>query len=191
MVRPIHQDRAAAERDVIRVLETHHARARTAIARLAEIEQLARRADRESLEEAARLSEAVTEILGYEGQLHSGDESDGVLPALASALGPRDGRLRDALDKLDEQHATLVPLWPALAWWLRLLRLHDVPMSLADFGEARIALAQRYLPHLELEERIVFPAARRLLAPAVSRKLMKQMLARRQSARPAEAIALP
>jgi hypothetical protein len=165
--------------------------ARACIGRLATIELLVSHGDNGSLREARGQAEVVLEGLGYQGQLHTGDETETLFPQLVTLLGPGDREVDEALHRLDEEHAALVPLWPALEWWLRMLTLGERLVGLDDLHEARTALTVRYLPHLDLEERVVFPAARWLVPPALARSLVLEMRERRRTCLRLQATALP
>ena len=182
---------SAPRADAIDMMVGHHTKLRAHLVRLSTIDADMRRRDGESLEDAAELAAAAIDVFEREGQLHSFDEDTLLFPRLRAALGPADVAERDALDRAEAEHAEMVPLWPRLERWLARLLIPDEMVSLFAFHEARLALEARFLPHLQFEERVIYPAARRLLGDAKLREMMVLMLAHRARPSQAKLLALP
>ena len=182
---------SASHVDAIGVMVAHHIKLRAHLVRLSTIDADMQRRDGESLDDAAELAAAALDVFGREGQLHSFDEDALLFPQLRETLGPADVAVRDALDRVDAEHTEMVTLWPRLECWLTRLLLPDEMVSLTDFHDARLALEARFLPHLQFEERVIYPAARRLLGEVRLHEMMISMLAHRARPSQGKMLALP
>lgn len=126
------------------------------------------------------VAEAATQVRRYFSlalPLHARDEEDSILPRLAG-LDPEVDLALEAMRREHREHeapvASLVDLCARVA---------DAPDLLATLAP-RLATASTRLAadmegHLLLEERTVFPAARRLLGAAAGEAVVREMRARR------------
>lgn len=168
--------------DAIEMMLAYHLRVREQLARLRAIDLDAQDGEPDALEEAARLAASALDLFGREGELHAFDEDGLLFPRLREALGSSESAVTDALDAVEEEHVVLRPLWPPLAWHLNKLSVPpDEPVSLRDLHEARLALAGCVLPHMQFEERYVYPAARRILGAEELRRMVGEMREHRRS----------
>jgi iron-sulfur cluster repair protein YtfE (RIC family) len=109
--------------------------------------------------------------------LHVADEEEGVLPRLEG----RSTELDAALERMCEEHHLHQS-------WIRQLIAGTASLS-SDPGDARaraelaVTAAQLrvgFEPHLEQEERVIFPAIRSLLPIAEQHAIVRELRARRQ-----------
>ena len=170
--------------DAIDYLLEHHARIRAQLEALQAIEDDLKSRDSDALLNAARLAEEVIAVFGNEGQVHALDESETLFPCLRGRLGPGDAELVEALDSLEAEHLAPSCNWPSLQRWLWMLTVPDELIRIRDFQDARRALEEHFRPHLEREEALVFPAARRLLDAATLAQLADEMRLRSEHAPP-------
>jgi hemerythrin-like domain-containing protein len=134
---------------------------------------------------AAEVAEAAAAVLRYFSvalPLHAEDEDLSLAPRLLATAVPAE--LRAALEAMTREHepieATLRDLAPL---WSDLAAGDPRPASLGaalDAGAAR--LDELFTPHLEKEERIIFPAARARLSPADLAAIRDELRARRAPA---------
>jgi len=178
------------DRDPIDLLVQHHARVREQIDVLAGIESRLQDHDSASLELAAREAGAVIDVLGHLGHLHALDEGETLFPRLR-LVGSLPREVTVSLDRAERDHHTVSPVWPVLQRLLWQLTVPDGTLSIRDFREARLSLKEHYLPHLELEEQIVFPAARRLIAPGAFLEMVDEMTRRRREPHGVDLVAVP
>lgn len=115
---------------------------------------------------AEQLSDAAARVAHYFAvglMRHAADEDLSLLPRLLAA-GIADAE-KQALEEMAQQHALIVqqverltPLWTAL---------RDTPEQAAVLADRLLPASQEFEQlmeaHLQLEERVIFPAARRLL----------------------------
>lgn len=166
-------------RDALDDMLHHHARIRAQFAALRAIEADLRDRGTEALSDARALAEQVVAVFGREGQLHALDESESLFPRLRATLGYGDDELAHALAHLEDDHRTPCEEWPVLRSWLWMLTVPDEPVGLSQIREGRVALEAHFIPHMELEERLVFPAARARLDPAALRAIAAECQDRR------------
>jgi hypothetical protein len=161
-------------RDALEELLACHERIRR-FTRLAT--QIAGAGDDDAREAAAAVHRYFTLAL----PLHAADEDLSLAPRLLAA--PCDPQVRAELDHVTREHveiecllAELAPIWSAV---VRDPSLRQVRAETLDRGAARLLAS--FEVHLEREERVVFPAARRCLAPADLSELRSEMRARRKT----------
>jgi len=157
--------------DAIATLVAHHDRVRAHLDRLDVLargpEDPARRD--EWLEAIAALARSALDLVNDEGRMHGLDEERSLFPRLREALTTADAELADALARAETDHEDLPPFWAPLEQWLGSLVVPDAVVSLPALRDAHRAVVERYLPHLRLEEIVIFPAAERLLgAPTLT-----------------------
>jgi iron-sulfur cluster repair protein YtfE (RIC family) len=131
---------------------------------------------------AAQVVEAAAQLERYFATalpLHVADEDGTVLPRLLAA-GP-DGPVREALEQMEQEHRLIdALLLPQLEAWRRLqAQPGQLPALAPGLVERALRLGEAMEPHLQREERIVFPALERLLPRALQEQLVGEMLARR------------
>ncbi|WP_437681804.1 hemerythrin domain-containing protein [Sorangium sp. So ce131] len=110
---------------------------------------------------------------------HAADEDYSVRPRLLDAGAPAE--VRDALAEAAAQHEAIDAVIAELAADWR--RVADAPARLKELsstlGERAARLDVLFGAHLALEERTIFPAARRALSSGVQRQILDEMRARR------------
>ncbi len=132
----------------------------------------------------ARSRSAAHDVLRYfelAAPLHHQDEERHVFPRLA---GDADAALTDAVARLHADHARMELLWaqlrPVLRGWTT-----EMASAAPDEPLRRVAAAfvELYAQHLEVEETLVFPAARARIDEA-GLKAMSQDMAQRRAVAP-------
>jgi hemerythrin-like domain-containing protein len=110
--------------------------------------------------------------------LHGGDEEELLVPLLAGrAPTPAE---TSALEGLAAEHAALdARLARLLPRWAELAARPEATPARSALGEDTTAFLAGVEAHLALEERVVFPAARRLLSTEERTELVRRMQARR------------
>ena len=132
--------------------------------------------------EDERSRSAAQDVLRYfdiAAPLHHQDEELHVFPALADA----DAELRAAVLKLHEDHEQMESLWLRLR--LVLVAWSSAAASGGVSDEARSLASQfeaLYGMHLKIEEKLVFPAARRRMGDAALAAMSDDMRRRRFTA---------
>jgi hemerythrin-like domain-containing protein len=122
----------------------------------------------------AQLAEAAAAVHRYFSvalPLHAEDEDLSLTPRLAGASREIDdtlGEMASEHRRIEELLAELLPHWSAVV---------STPAPLLASGASR--LGALFGPHLEREERVLFPAARTLLSPAELAALRSEIRARR------------
>ncbi|MGH9488496.1 MAG: hemerythrin domain-containing protein [Terriglobales bacterium] len=108
--------------------------------------------------------------------LHEADENQSVYPRLRAAAPPQE--LAQANQAMVDQHlaidriiAELLPQWDALP---------QHPERASHTAEQAAELDQAWRDHLELEERLIFPALRSFLSPQDRSDIRREMAVRRQ-----------
>ena len=137
---------------------------------------------------AEQIPAAAQAVYKYYSQalpLHEADENDSVYPRLRKTLAatsaeqwdPARHAIADANQTMVDQHAAinivvaeLLPLWRALP---------DDPAAAPRTSEMAQRLETAWNGHLELEERLIFPALRELLDPESRTAIRQEMAARR------------
>jgi iron-sulfur cluster repair protein YtfE (RIC family) len=121
------------------------------------------------VEAAARVRRYFAEAL----PLHVADEDDSVAPRLAGL----DAEVDDALAVMAREHREHEE--PLRALLALCGELAAAPRRAGELGGVVAVLEPAFAAHLEREERVVFPAIRRLLAPAQQAALLDEVRARR------------
>jgi iron-sulfur cluster repair protein YtfE (RIC family) len=127
----------------------------------------------------AALARSAVDLVNDEGRMHNLDEERSLFPRLREALTTADAELSDALARAESEHEDLVPFWPPLEQWLDSLTVPDAVVSLPALRDARQSVEERYVPHLRLEEIVIFPAAARLLGPETMALIAQEIRDRR------------
>ena len=164
---------SAAERDVVDLLLDCHERIRSMTALARRLAGARGLADAEIVDAADR----VRRYFGGALALHARDEDESVLPRLRG----KDAALDRELEQMSREHGEH---GPALA---KLLDACDAiaedPSRLAavsaDLEDAANDLERQFGVHLEREERVIFPAIRRLLAVEELARIAEELRARR------------
>lgn len=130
--------------------------------------------------EVREVSSRLTLYFGTALPLHEEDEERTLGAALARA---EDAAVAPLLEQLASEHRTigrvlaeLLPRWTELAEAPGLLEPHRAPMS-----KSARALATAFDAHLAMEERELFPLARRVLPTATQLEMLREMRERRRS----------
>ena len=111
--------------------------------------------------------------------LHEEDEELSMTMRLREARASSE--VDDALGTMAMQHTALHAILSELdASWYSLSTQPEQVVSLAPkMSQAQRALEELFEIHLSMEEQIIFPAIKRLLAPSVQEGLLAEMRARR------------
>lgn len=111
--------------------------------------------------------------------LHIEDEDLSLLPRLEAVA---DAEVRQALEQMSDEHDPLDSRIRALipTWRLLSEKPTELEAVKSDMFEQANAIEQLMLPHLELEETVIFPAARRLLSKEALEEIAGQMRDRRR-----------
>lgn len=112
---------------------------------------------------------------------HNADEEESLFPRLRAVGGAEVNAALAELEKLEADHRWAEPLHAEVDQlgerWLR-----NATLSQPDAGRMRAAMDQllvMYTRHIELEDRVVFPLADRVLPPAAKAQIAAEMAARR------------
>jgi iron-sulfur cluster repair protein YtfE (RIC family) len=172
----------APARDGVTLLIDFHQRIRAELSTLAAIAADLVRHDADAILEAADLAEQIVSTFGREGRLHARDEEESLFPRLGARLVLEpDDEVEQALALAIEEHAHPDAIWLRVRAWLWQVRAPDGIVSIDQFAAEVRALAACYGPHLEREERILFPAAQRLLQPEERLVIAEEVDARRRA----------
>lgn len=157
--------------DAIDLLLSCHQRIRHFTALAARLSQTAA-----PLEQVADAARAVHHYYCQALPLHEADENESVYPRLRAAAPPAE--LAEANQAMVDQHVTidrliedLLPRWRAVAE-----RPEEAPATATLVARLQAAWDE----HLDLEERLVFPALRTWLDPEARAAIRREMAARRQ-----------
>lgn len=166
-----------ARGDAVELLVDCHARIRHFVALSARIAE-------RGAEDPAGLPDAARAVVKYFTQalpLHAKDEEESIVPRLRG----RDAAVDAALDVMVREHAEHEASLGRLVAACRLLA--DAPGRHAELAPAiareAAFLARHFEAHLANEEEVVFPALRRLLAPAEDAALVAEIRGRRDPRR--------
>jgi len=160
----------------------YHAKVREQLLQLRQIEADLGKRDGDSLYEAAQLSGDVLQTLGAEMKLHERDEGASLFPRLEAALeasGESEPELEEELSHAVEEHEDAAKMWRFLREWLWRIQTPDAIISLDLLHEAIDTVEAHLLDHLEQEERLIFPAAKRLLSLDQLDEIAEEMRERR------------
>ncbi|WP_242333584.1 MULTISPECIES: hemerythrin domain-containing protein [unclassified Anaeromyxobacter] len=141
---------------------------------------LARRIAEAGPAEAAAVPEAAARVRRYFTQalpLHAQDEERSILPRLRG----RDPAVDAELDTMTREHAEHeAPLAILVGACEELAREPGRLAALAPVvGAATAELERHFVAHLEREEKVIFPAMRRLLERSVDGEIVREIRARR------------
>ncbi len=127
--------------------------------------------------EAQQAAHAVLRYFNDAAPLHHEDEEEDLLPLLeATATGDDAMQLHTTLPKILHDHQQMASLWKLLDRQLVMIATGQS----ADFAEADVArFAMLYHAHMQLEETIIAPMARRLFSAEQTTQLGDAMRARR------------
>jgi len=127
--------------------------------------------------EAQQAAHAVLRYFNDAAPLHHGDEEDDLLPQLEmTASGDDASQLHAILPKILEEHRQMEALWLALDRQLsRITNGQSAQLSGTDVAQ----FASLYEAHMQLEESVIAPMAKRLFSAEQMRQLGDAMQARR------------
>ncbi|HZZ84139.1 MAG TPA: hemerythrin domain-containing protein [Anaeromyxobacteraceae bacterium] len=161
------------EGDLVDLLLDCHQRIRTFTDLAARLAAAERPSAEEVRDAAARVHRYFSEAL----PLHARDEEESILPRLEG----REPEVDRALSRMRAEHA--VHGEPVGAVLALCAALRDDPARHAELapalGAAAGELRRHFDGHLELEERVIFPAVRRLLDPDAEERARGELRARR------------
>lgn len=127
--------------------------------------------------EAQQAAKAVLRYFTQAAPNHHADEEIDLLPALqVAASGPDAAALQQLLPEILRQHEQMAALWNTLEPALNAIAGGN-PVALPETALGQFA--DMYLEHMNKEETIIAPMAKRLLEPAQMAALGKAMQARR------------
>jgi iron-sulfur cluster repair protein YtfE (RIC family) len=110
--------------------------------------------------------------------LHVRDEEDSILPRLRG----HSEALDQALSQMRLEHEQHEPVLAELLSACRAARQAPTdPACLLELSQVAERLSSAFLPHLEQEEALIFPALRELLTEAERASITSELRARRQS----------
>jgi iron-sulfur cluster repair protein YtfE (RIC family) len=126
--------------------------------------------------------DAAARIVRYFSQslpLHVADEEESVVPRLSG----RNQDIDSALRTMHEEHAQHEPYLKSLLETCR--QLEASPQRLPEFREAlrstTSVLQDKFVAHLQLEEKVILPAIRTLLTATDRDAMVRELRARRKS----------
>jgi iron-sulfur cluster repair protein YtfE (RIC family) len=134
-------------------------------------------------EAAARVRRYFTQAL----PLHARDEEDSILPLLRGLEPAVDSALEEMTREHAEHEAPLAELVGACEELARDPGRHAALAPVV--ARATAELERHFAMHLEREEKVVFPAMRRLLDRAADERIVREIRARRGVVEPPERIA--
>jgi hemerythrin-like domain-containing protein len=145
--------------DPMTALDLTHRQALVQLERLHELLNRieARGADAETLTQ----SQAIAAFFGGEARKHHEDEEEQVFPML---LAQGDAALVQQVQRLQQDHGWLEEDWMELGPQLAALAAGYTGYDIELLRQGFMVYADLYLEHISLEEGVVFPAARQLLA---------------------------
>ena len=174
---------SAAPGDAVDLLLECHERIRSFLA-------LSRRIAEAGPADVAAVPEAAARVRRYFTQalpLHARDEEDSILPRLRGL----DPAVDVALEEMTREHADHeAPLAVLVGACEELAREPGRHAALAAVvGRATGELERHFAAHLEREEKIIFPAMRRLLDRSADAEIVREIRARRGVVEPPERLA--
>ena len=165
--------RAKAEDDLWGLLLACHERIRSFIA-------LARAAGERSDASASEVRDACLRVERYFTEalpLHVRDEEESLIPRLGGHSPELDRNLLTMKEEHVAHDRTLGALLRAVS---AVLDDPGAPENRAELVAAADALGREFTEHLQLEEAVVFPEARRFLTPASQADIMYELRRRRE-----------
>lgn len=117
-------------------------------------------------------------FLDSSGALHTADEEESLFPRLRPHLTPAESRF---LDELETQHQAAESVFAELKRVAIELSAagHSPPLE-SQFQQLAARLSALYLPHIQSEDEILTPLARRTLTEDQLRAISEEMKARRK-----------
>ncbi|TCS36208.1 hemerythrin-like domain-containing protein [Paucimonas lemoignei] len=127
--------------------------------------------------DAQQAAHAVLRYFNDAAQLHHEDEEDNLLPQLEmTASGTDADQLQAILPRLLDEHRKMASLWPVLDRQLSTIASGQS----AQLSETDVAqFAQLYEAHMQMEESVIAPMAKRLFSDGQMQELGDAMRARR------------
>ncbi len=152
---------------------------------LGSLEAVAKLLDRPLAEEARRALASALRYFREAAPKHTADEEESLFPRLRRITHPEVQAALAELDALEKDHRWAVPLHDEVErlGQLALSHGHLSNTEAEAFREAVGKLAAMYRRHIQLEDRVVFPVAARLL-PAAEQAALAGEMARRRNAVP-------
>ena len=127
--------------------------------------------------EVAEGCERCEKYFGSALPLHVKDEDESILPRMHGKRAEVDA----ALAKMHAEHGEHAPQLAALLSALAALRAEPGSQSARGLLHAvAVPLTKAFAEHLELEERVIFPAMPELLSAETQRQIVLELRARRQ-----------
>jgi len=127
-------------------------------------------------DEARRAADGILRYFTQAAPLHHADEEDNLLPMLQDVATGADAlALQEILPQIMAEHVRMEAAWSALEPGLRAVSSGEAASLTGDAG----AFAALYAAHMELEESVVAPMAKRLFDGEAMARLGAAMRARR------------
>ena len=127
----------------------------------------------------ASVQDAARDVLRYfdiAAPLHHEDEERHVFPVLQAHQDPQ---IKDAVARLQQDHMAMAQRWALARQVLLALAEGRVTKFSVEQGAALAAFATGYAEHIELEEHLIYPAARASMSKAALEAMAKDMRKRR------------
>lgn len=160
------------------VLDACH---RRVLARIAELSALVAAIEAGEITPAMRASAAaIAQFLGEDARRHHEDEELHVFPPL---LASDDAGLVQNVLRLRQDHGWLEQDWLELAPHVQALATGYGTCDIDELRQGTAILADLYREHIELEESIVYPAARARIGTAAQSEMTREMIGRRRAER--------
>jgi hemerythrin-like domain-containing protein len=154
---------------------------RRVLARIAELSALVTAIEAGDITPAMRASAAaIAQVLGGDARRHHEDEELHVFPPL---LASNDAELVQNVLRLQQDHGWLEQDWLELAPHVQALATGYGTCDVDELRGGTAILVDLYREHIELEESIVYPAARERIGAAAQDKMAREMIGRRRAER--------
>lgn len=151
------------------------------LAQVAELKALVSAIEGGDITPAMRASAAaIAQFLGGDARRHHEDEERHIFPPL---LASGDAELVQNVLRLRQDHGWLEQDWLELAPHVQALATGYGTCDVDELREGTAILADLYREHIELEESIVYPAARARIGPAGQDEMTREMIRRRRAER--------
>lgn len=146
------------------------------------LEAVAKVIDRAVTDETERALASALQYFRESAPKHNADEEESLFPRLRLA---QDREARSALEKLgqlEEEHRSAARLHAEVdrLGQLYLSKGSLSPAEAEDFAKAVASLKAMYRQHIDIEDRVVFPVAARILSLADQASIGSEMAARRK-----------
>ena len=153
----------------LQLMLMHHGAVRKRLRTLRELELGLCSLDEDERHEAREAAREIVRFIEVENVLHERDETLSFFPRLVAAMqaaGESDGEVwKEVLEARDE-HLDFERIWTPVEHWLCLIATPDAIVSIDRLRSAIASLESFILEHYDREERMLVPAARRLLSEA-------------------------